>query len=249
MADKSNINNESITISKESAKRLLSDVKDIMKNPLENEGIYYKHHDENMLKGYALIIGPKDSVYFGGNFLFELDFPYDYPHKPPKVTYKTNDGLTRFHPNLYKNGKVCLSLLNTWKGEQWTGCQTISSILLTILSILDSRPLLHEPGITKEHRDFDNYNKIISYKTIESAILNIVSEKCSCCPLYLKELFKDNMLENYKKNKKEIYDLIKLKTTSEIDSKILNIKTSLYMMNINIDWKKLKKDIKIIKTE
>ena len=46
-------------------------------------------------------------------------YPTEYPFKPPKVTYKTNDGFTRFNPNLYKNGKVCISLLNTWQGEQW----------------------------------------------------------------------------------------------------------------------------------
>ena len=86
-----------------------------------------------MLVGYALIIGPKDTPYAYGNFLFKFLFPYDYPHTPPKVTYHTNDGYTRFNPNLYKSGKVCISLLNTWKGEQWTGCQTIKSILLTFM--------------------------------------------------------------------------------------------------------------------
>ena len=34
-----------------------------------------------------------------------------------KLTYLTNDGNTRFHPNLYRNGKVCLSVLNTWRGK------------------------------------------------------------------------------------------------------------------------------------
>ena len=231
----------SVIISKESAKRLLSDIKDIMKNPLHSEGIYYKHDESNMLKGYALIIGPKESVYFGGNFFFELDFPPDYPHKPPKVTYKTNDGKTRFHPNLYKNGKVCLSILNTWRGEQWTGCQTIRSILLTLLSILDKNPLLHEPGITKQHRDFENYNKIITFKTVEIAILNIINENCSCCSLTLKELFKEDIMSNFEKNKKEIKLLIK----SNIN-KNMEIKTSLYIMNVDIDWKKLDLQIKSI---
>ena len=234
-------NPNSVIITKESAKRLLSDVKDIMKCPLNDEGIYYKHDEENMLKGYALIIGPKESVYFGGNFFFELDFPADYPHKPPKVTYKTNDGKTRFHPNLYKNGKVCLSILNTWRGEQWTGCQTIRSILLTLLSILDKYPLLHEPGITEKHRDFGNYNKIITFKTIEIAILNVLDDNCSCCPLRLKELFKEDIKENFEKNKKEIKQLIK-----SYNDERMEIKTSLYIMNVDIDWKKLKLHIKSI---
>jgi ubiquitin-protein ligase len=241
MSNNKNENSDSIIITKESAKRLLSDVKDIMKDPLHNEGIYYKHDEENMLKGYALIIGPKESLYFGGNFLFEIIYPNDYPHRPPIVKYKTNDGLTRFHPNLYKNGKVCLSILNTWKGEQWTGCQTIRSVLLTILSILDKNPLLHEPGVSITHRDFENYNKIIRYKSIEVAFLNVISDDCSCCPLYLKNLFKEDIQENYEKNKKEIFDIIKS------NKETVNIKTSLYIMNINIDWKNLKSQIKNIK--
>ena len=70
MSELVNNNSTQVTISKDSAKRLLSDVRDILKNPLDNEGIYYKHSDTNMLKGYALIIGPKDTIYFGGNFFF-----------------------------------------------------------------------------------------------------------------------------------------------------------------------------------
>ena len=58
-------------ITKDSAKRLLYDVKDVMLNPLADHGIYYIHDEEDILKGYALIIGPSDCIYSYGNFFFE----------------------------------------------------------------------------------------------------------------------------------------------------------------------------------
>ena len=45
-------------ISKDTISRLLKDVKHIFKNPLTENGIYYIHDDTDMMKGYALIIGP-----------------------------------------------------------------------------------------------------------------------------------------------------------------------------------------------
>ena len=75
-------------------------LKIITKNPLSKDGIYYKHDETNMLLGYALIIGQKDTPYAYGNFLFKFSFPTNYPYSPPTVTYHTNDGLTRFNPNL-----------------------------------------------------------------------------------------------------------------------------------------------------
>ena len=93
----------SIYISKETLKRLVSDVKNIKKDSLESEGIYYQHDETDILKGYAMIIGPENTPYFGGYYLFELSFPTNYPFAPPSIVYETNNGHIRFHPNLYIN--------------------------------------------------------------------------------------------------------------------------------------------------
>jgi len=225
-------NVNTIVISKETIKRLIKDVKELLKNPLVDEGIYYKHDDTNILKGYAYISGPKDSVYVGGNYFFTFNFPTDYPHKPPRVEFNTSDGVTRFHPNMYRNGKICLSILNTWKGEQWTGCQSIRTILLTIMSILDDKPLLHEPGFNEKHHDFANYNEIILYKNIEFSINKIMSKQGNNCPIMFIQLFTQEMDIQLKQK----YDCIIKVLESRKNHIAKPIHTSIYSLNVFVDW-------------
>ena len=66
--------NENVVITKETLSRLVHDVKDIIKNPLTDHGIYYHHDDGDMLKGYALIIGPSETIYEGGFYLFRFKY-------------------------------------------------------------------------------------------------------------------------------------------------------------------------------
>ena len=222
-----------VTISSATVKRLISDIKEITLNPLSKDGIYYKHDETNMLAGYALIIGPVDTPYAFGNFLFKFNFPANYPHSPPVVTYCTNDGITRFNPNLYKNGKVCISLLNTWKGEQWTGCQTISSILLVLCCILNDKPLLNEPGVTENHKDFNTYNKIIKYKTLEIAINRMIDKK------FLPEefhIFYDDIIENFQKN----YNNIILDVTDKENGRL---SSNMYNMSIKMNYDTLRESL------
>lgn len=238
--------NETIVISRETTRRLLKDVRELIKNPLDDEGIYYKHDETEMLKGYAYICGPKDSVYFGGNYFYEFKFPYDYPHRPPKVTFLNMggiDGQTRFHPNMYKNGKMCLSLLNTWKGDQWTGCQSIRTILLTILSILDNAPLLHEPGFTELSVDFNRYNKIITFKNMEYSVCYILQNKAKNLKV-LKEMFEENINKQYKKNEDSIKELIESYVKSEDD---IYIRTGIYNLKVEINWNNILEELKKIK--
>jgi ubiquitin-conjugating enzyme E2 Z len=186
-------------IRKETVMRLLKDIKEIYKNPLVSNGIHYIHDETDMLKGYAMIIGPSDTPYFGGFYFFEINYPQDYPYSTPKVKFCTNGECIRFNPNLYQDGKVCISILNTWKGEQWSACQTISSILLSLLTLFINNPLLNEPGVKHNLTDIIMYNKIIEFANLKIAICDILNKKLG---IYLPffDLFETEMRENFKNN-------------------------------------------------
>lgn len=227
-----------IPISKETISRLLHDVKNIMRSPLTDNGIYYVHDDVDMLKGYALIMGPSDTPYFGGAFFFEFYYPTDYPHSPPILKYWTNGDGIRFNPNLYTGGKVCVSILNTWRGEQWTSCQTISTVLLTLCTILCKDPLLNEPGVTPTHRDFNNYNKIIEYKNIDVAILKIINRHKGIYPMQF-DMFYSVIHEHFIKNSDTIIKYLE-KKMKENPSPV-HITTDLYTMHVVVDYANLYK--------
>jgi ubiquitin-protein ligase len=187
-------------MNKTNQKRLLKDVVEIMKHPLNDHGIYYIHDDTNMLRGHALVMGPSNTLYSNGYYLFKFTYPTEYPFVPPKLKYLTNNGHTRFHPNLYKSGKVCLSILNTWRGEQWTSCQTIRSVLLTLVTLFHNKPLLNEPGLTETYKDFKKYNEIIEYENYNTSILAVLNKKLT----KKFNLFNNIIMKNYNKNKLEI---------------------------------------------
>ena len=233
-SDKSN-ETKDVFISKETIMRLLKDIKQLKKNPLTDNGIYYEHSGDEILSGKAMIIGPQDTPYENGYYFFKFKFPANYPFEPPIVKFCTCDGKTRFNPNLYINGKVCVSILNTWRGEKWSGCQTISSILLTICSLLNNDPLLNEPGISKLHPDNDPYQKIITYKNIDHAILDSLESS------YIHNNFPEfieSMKNSFENNKENIMKRIE---QHHMNSKRkITLQTKIYNMNTKIDYNYLK---------
>ena len=224
-------------ISKETISRLLKDIKHILKNPLIDNGIYYAHDDSDMMKGYALIIGPSETPYFGGNYFFEITYPTDYPHSPPKIKYCTNGNEIRFNPNLYKCGKVCVSLLNTWRGEQWTSCQSISTVLLTLCTLLCNEPLLNEPGVTPSHSDNTPYNEIIQFANLDIAVCDIITKKPGVyLPFF--DIFYPFVKENFNKNYEKILEFAQKKRVTDYNEP-KTLKTSYYSMCVNINYNKI----------
>jgi ubiquitin-protein ligase len=130
-----------------SVKRVLKDLQNV--RDLSGQNIWYYSDDHSAYSGTALIQGPDGTPYEGCLFAFAVKFPNDYPFSPPSVRFLTGDGRTRLHPNLYVEGKVCLSILGTYPGPSWSGTQTLSSVLLSILALLDANPLAHEPSFEK----------------------------------------------------------------------------------------------------
>ncbi|CAN0157010.1 unnamed protein product [Ectocarpus sp. 12 AP-2014] len=104
----------------------------------------------------VMISGPDDTPYSGGLFAFDIFFPHNYPQTPPKVKLMTTGGGThRFNPNLYADGKVCLSLLGTWdgdRGESWNAqTSTLLQVLVSIQSLIFvPQPFFNEPGYERQ---------------------------------------------------------------------------------------------------
>jgi len=47
---------------------------------------------------------------------------------------------------------------------------------MTFQSLLDKEPLLHEPGIRKEHSDFVSYHMMVEYYNYKFACLTLIKE-------------------------------------------------------------------------
>jgi ubiquitin-conjugating enzyme E2 D len=113
-------------------KRIQKELADLQRDPPANCSA--GPTDETDLYNWtASIMGPEDSPFQGGVFFLNVQFPTDYPFKPPKVSFTTRI----YHPNINSNGSICLDILK----DQWSPALTISKVLLSISSLLtDANP-------------------------------------------------------------------------------------------------------------
>ena len=118
--------------------------------PLHSASSIFVRADESRLDVMkALLTGPPGTPYENGVFVFDILLPPNYPTERPEVLIATTGGGTvRFNPNLYKEGKVCLSLLGTWEGPGWDPkISTLLQVLISIQSlIMVPNPFFNEPG-------------------------------------------------------------------------------------------------------
>ena len=142
--------------SKAKQKKLARESAALSENQLPCEAgssIFLRHDPDRFDRMRAVITGPGGTPYSGGCFVFDVYFPAGYPEKPPMVNLDTTGGgRVRFNPNLYADGKVCLSLLGTWHGggmeEKWDAKKSsLYQVLVSIQGlILVDDPMFNEPG-------------------------------------------------------------------------------------------------------
>ncbi|XP_064631749.1 ubiquitin-conjugating enzyme E2-17 kDa-like [Lineus longissimus] len=107
-------------------KRLNKEIKDMAREP--SPSCTAAPHDEDIFNWRAKIQGPPDSPYQGGVFILQINFPTDYPFKPPKISFITKI----FHPNINDKGNICMDILRS----QWSPALTVTKVLLSIASLM-----------------------------------------------------------------------------------------------------------------
>lgn len=112
-------------------KRIYKEAQDIS----EGAGIDSKNavfsvskNNENPFLWEGYIFGPEGSPYQGGIFKIVIEFPRNYPFKPPNLRFKTKI----YHPNISESGAICLDILK----NEWSPALSISKVLLSICSLL-----------------------------------------------------------------------------------------------------------------
>tara|TARA_Y100000816_G_C26078134_1_gene567820 strand:+ start:569 stop:1270 length:702 start_codon:yes stop_codon:yes gene_type:complete len=222
-----------------SVKRIMKDINDLNKNNLNSHGIYYNIYNDDIYKIKVLMIGPSNTPYEYGYYFFNLEMPNNYPFSPPKVSYCTQNGKTRFNPNLYTNGKVCLSIINTWSGPKWSSCNSISTVLLSIQALVFvNNPLHNEPGYEKENGQKNmNYNILLTYENFKTSIHKMIQNTPNTF-----ENFKSIMIEQFINN----YDKILESIENNMDKHDKIYHLNIYNMKQKLDYIEVKKNITLL---
>ncbi|KAK6590810.1 hypothetical protein RS030_122016 [Cryptosporidium xiaoi] len=123
--------------------------------------------DSNFLRWRVCFEGPPDTLYEGGIFNALLIFPEDFPNSPPKMCFEQD----MWHPNVYPDGQVCISILHPpghdlyneqeSPDERWRPIFGVESILVSVISML-GEPNLDSPANIDAALEFKN--NITEYK-------------------------------------------------------------------------------------
>lgn len=109
-------------------------------------GILVRSYESRMDLLRVLILGPLGTPYEYAPLLFDFYLPPEFPNVPPVAHFHSwTNGIGRCNPNLYEDGKVCLSLLGTWLGNTESETWSIKSSLLQLLVSLQALVLVKDP--------------------------------------------------------------------------------------------------------
>lgn len=121
--------------------------------------IYVRTYESRLDLLRCVIIGPRDTPYENAPFLIDLYLPERFPIDPPLAHFHSwTSGLGRINPNLYEEGRICLSLLGTWASkhdcEKWSEKATILQLLVSLQGLVFvKKPFYNEAGFEGYEND------------------------------------------------------------------------------------------------
>jgi ubiquitin-protein ligase len=147
-------------------KRLMNEYQQYLKDP----NPYYNivPNEKDIFVWDVLLFGSSGTIFEGAIFKCQFKFNNEYPNKPPEFKFISNFP----HPNIYTDGKVCISILHEGKdqfnyehiSERWNPSHSVNSILMSILTII-STPNFESPANVDAsimwRNNWTEYKKII----------------------------------------------------------------------------------------
>ncbi|XP_046353688.1 ubiquitin-conjugating enzyme E2 L3-like [Haliotis cracherodii] len=85
-------------------------------------------NDQNVNEWFAVLV-PEEPPYCKGAFRIVINFPAEYPFKPPKLTFKTKI----YHPNIDEKGQVCLPIISP---ENWKPATKTEQVLKSLVKMV-----------------------------------------------------------------------------------------------------------------
>lgn len=173
-------------------------------------GVWVKGFEDRIDLYSVMLRGPEKTPYEDGLFLFDFQLSADYPAAPPLCHYISYCS-DRLNPNLYEDGKVCVSLLGTWSGrgtEVWTSSSTLLQVIVSIQGlILVSEPYFNEAGFEKQkgsqqgRENSRMYNEMVVLKLVQAQTKLLLNP-----PL----VFRDIIIAHFKKHAEKLLRRLEL---------------------------------------
>ena len=107
-----------------------------------SEGFTVEPDRNDFFTWHVGVFGALNTLFSGGYYKAILKFRYDYPYRPPTLKFLSDI----WHPNIYPNGHICISILHEpgedepsgeKANERWSVAQNVRSILLSVISMLN----------------------------------------------------------------------------------------------------------------
>lgn len=86
--------------------------------------------DESNILAWQGLLVPDQPPYSKGAFKIDIQFPAEYPFKPPKLSFKTRI----YHPNVDEKGQICLPIVSA---ENWKPATKTDQVIQALVSLVN----------------------------------------------------------------------------------------------------------------